>query len=109
MTAPCAICGTQCHVRQVPFGAPFSDAYCDGCAAEYRRRYKPKKPDNEPPGVIEQTDELNEPTERGKRNYDDGLFEGVPCICTEECPADCKGQCGCEACSNAYSDFLSCE
>lgn len=30
-----------------------------------------------------------------------------PCTCTPDCPASCKGACGCDACSTAYSDFLS--
>lgn len=29
------------------------------------------------------------------------------CTCTEDCPIDCKGECGCEYCKQAYADFLS--
>ena len=29
------------------------------------------------------------------------------CTCKEDCPSDCKGQCGCKKCHDAYQDFLS--
>lgn len=31
------------------------------------------------------------------------------CTCKPTCLSDCKGQCGCEACHEAYMDFLSVE
>jgi len=51
------------------------------------------------------------PTLKGKINYPDtdGYYEEIPCTCEYNCPYNCKGQCGCEACSAAYSDFLSLE
>ena len=58
--------------------------------------------------MLECSDEPNQPTEEGKRRYEGGFYEGYACIC-ESCPIDCRGECGCEACSAAYSDFLSCE
>ena len=59
--------------------------------------------------------ETPQPTEEGKKRYDsDGFYTansqpGTPCTCKDTCPYDCKGQCGCEACHEAYGDFLSCE
>lgn len=56
-----------------------------------------------------------EPTAEGIRRYPpDGRYtvndeEGTPCTCKPECPAACKGGCGCDACSEAYGDFLSSE
>ena len=48
------------------------------------------------------------PTEEGKRRWDpDGYYEGIPCICNESCKPDCKGECGCHACGQAYQDQLS--
>lgn len=48
--------------------------------------------------------------------YDIDLLElqkeednATPCTCNASCPSDCKGRCGCEACSEAYADFLSME
>jgi hypothetical protein len=58
------------------------------------------------------------PSVSGKKRYEpDGFYtancvgneRGTPCTCDEECPFDCKGQCGCEACHEAYGDFLSLE
>ena len=46
------------------------------------------------------------PTKRGIEEYPpDGFYEGYPCTCTEDCIGSCKGDCGCRACSAAYSDF----
>lgn len=48
------------------------------------------------------------PTEVGKENWPpDGFYDGEPCVCTETCDEPCKGECGCQACSNSYSDYLS--
>jgi hypothetical protein len=52
------------------------------------------------------------PTKVGKERYSPGGYytangENVPCTCKETCPYDCKGQCGCLACHDAYGDFLS--
>jgi hypothetical protein len=52
---------------------------------------------------------MKEPTEKGKDTWPDGYYEGWPCVCTDECKRPCKGECGCEACIVAYSDFLSCD
>lgn len=53
------------------------------------------------------------PTEEGKRRWEpDGYYDGDPCTCKPECPAACKGQCGCEGCRTAYNDQcgeLGCE
>jgi hypothetical protein len=54
-----------------------------------------------------------EPSTEGLRRYPpDGRYcenddPGSPCTCSPECKSDCKGGCGCEACSEAYGDFLS--
>ncbi len=55
---------------------------------------------------------MNEPTEEGKRQWPpDGYLKlnsaaGEPdrlaCVCTWTCQSDCKGECGCEACSLAW-------
>lgn len=29
------------------------------------------------------------------------------CTCKDDCPSNCNGQCGCEACHMEYHDFLS--
>ena len=52
------------------------------------------------------------PTEEGKRRYEpDGLYtvngNATPCTCVSACPTACKGGCGCDACSEAYGDYLS--
>jgi len=54
-----------------------------------------------------------EPTKEGKRRYiTDGMYDDLPCICTEKCPKTCSGKsddqvdCDCEACSHAYLDGL---
>lgn len=39
--------------------------------------------------------------------YDANDSPGPPCTCTTDCPSDCKGQCGCVACTDSYGDFLS--
>jgi hypothetical protein len=57
--------------------------------------------------------EPKQPTAEGIRHYSpDGRYtandeDGTPCTCKVTCPYNCKGQCGCEACSEAYGDFLS--
>jgi len=35
--------------------------------------------------------------------------EELVCTCTKDCPLNCKGECGCEKCRQAYQDFLSLE
>jgi hypothetical protein len=69
---------------------------------------------------------MPEPSETGKQKYEGypagkdgfgrpceeskpGFYEDLPCTCKPDCPSNCKGQCGCEACSAAYGDFLSLE
>ena len=54
------------------------------------------------------------PTEKGIEKYPpDGFYtangDNTPCTCLKSCPWTCKGVCGCEACHEAYGDFLSCE
>jgi hypothetical protein len=61
---------------------------------------------------------MSKPTEEGRRRYphtagfhadisSDLLMPDItsPCTCTPTCPARCAGQCGCEACSLAFSIF----
>jgi len=31
------------------------------------------------------------------------------CTCTDKCPPNCKGECGCKKCHNDWMDFLSME
>ena len=51
-----------------------------------------------------------EPTPYGMTKWSDGLYEGAACTCTAtECDEPCHGECGCQACHDAYSDFLSSE
>lgn len=54
---------------------------------------------------------LDKPTDFGRTVYPetDGYYEGSPCTCEETCKPLCSGTCGCVACKNAYSDFLSLE
>lgn len=54
------------------------------------------------------------PTAEGRRRYpfSDGYyhidgFNPQPCTCVETCDDPCKGGCGCQACHDAYQDFLS--
>lgn len=63
--------------------------------------------------IVEQS-----PTDSGKKRYEpDGYYtancskdeRGTPCTCEDNCPHDCKGQCGCHACCEAYGDFMSAE
>jgi hypothetical protein len=37
--------------------------------------------------------------------YDDGCEVHV-CTCKPECPYPCKGECGCHACAQRYSEWL---
>lgn len=52
------------------------------------------------------------PTKTGKEKYPEteGCYivndSYTPCTCTPECSYTCKGKCGCEACSEAYGDYL---
>lgn len=47
------------------------------------------------------------PTETGIGKYPpDGKYEEIPCTCNPQCPYDCKGECGCSACTSAYGDQL---
>ena len=50
-------------------------------------------------------------TTREERHEPDGLYtangNNTPCTCDPDCPYTCKGGCGCEACTEAYGDFLS--
>lgn len=65
----------------------------------------------------EYSEEQREPSESGKGRYPEGRYTancssgeiGTPCLCKENCPPDCKGQCGCPACRESYGDFLSSE
>lgn len=41
--------------------------------------------------------------------HEDGHYFGTPCTCSKDCPYACKGACGCQACGEAYSDFMSSE
>lgn len=51
-----------------------------------------------------------QPTDEGKNRYPpDGMYQGEPCTCKPECPYNCKGECGCDACCAAYCDFLDTE
>jgi hypothetical protein len=58
------------------------------------------------------------PTDEGVRRYPEtgGYYtannvedgdRGTPCTCKPSCPRDCKGECGCPACGEAYGDYLS--
>ncbi len=50
-------------------------------------------------------------TTHEERHEPDGLYTAngwdTPCTCDPDCPNPCKGGCGCEACTEAYGDFLS--
>ncbi len=52
-----------------------------------------------------------EPTAEGKRRWPpDGIYgmtDPQPCTCKPECNDPRKGECGCQACDNAYQDWLS--
>ena len=53
---------------------------------------------------------IKKPTKRGIEKYPpDGIYEEDICTCKNNCPDNCKGECGCEACHWAYQDFLSLE
>jgi hypothetical protein len=36
-------------------------------------------------------------------------YDDIPCTCTANCQDPCRGDCGCEACTAAYGDFLTAE
>lgn len=65
--------------------------------------------------IIGRKEKNLEPTERGKLNYPVkpiGYYvvdaeEQYACICKDNCPKPCKGDCGCLACNTAYNDYLS--
>ena len=81
------------------------------------------KPEGDEPRGLEDTPPDTDaagsrtPTKEGVLRYPpDGRYvangddSNAPfCTCSPSCPADCKGQCECEACSDAYGDFLSSE
>ena len=48
-------------------------------------------------------------SEEGKRRWMPyGIYDDkYACTCTPTCPKPCKGDCGCDACSTAYGDYLS--
>ncbi len=58
---------------------------------------------------------MPETTKDGKMRYPpDGYYRanyenGTACTCEENCPGDCNGKCGCEACHESYGDFVSSE
>ena len=39
------------------------------------------------------------------RGYYQGVLPPVECVCERECQARCAGECGCVACSIAFSEF----
>ena len=39
----------------------------------------------------------------------DAKYAVKSCTCKDDCPFNCKGECGCEHCRRAYADFLSME
>ncbi len=43
---------------------------------------------------------------RFNRHEIDGQYAGVPCTCKVDCPSVCKGECGCQACRDAYFDSI---
>ena len=48
------------------------------------------------------------PTLEGRDRYPpDGYYDEVPCTCQSDCEFTCKGECNCEACVLAHSDFLA--
>ncbi len=50
------------------------------------------------------------PSMEGLLRYEpNGMYEGRACTCNSDCPRDCKGHCGCEACSLSWSDYQSCD
>ena len=56
------------------------------------------------------------PTKTGVKAYppngyymETHFHEEYPCTCTERCGPNCKGECGCKACSACWNDFLSSE
>jgi hypothetical protein len=53
-------------------------------------------PDNSEPAII---------SIRIGGTYDDGCELHV-CTCKPDCPSSCKGECGCHACAQRYSDWL---
>lgn len=57
------------------------------------------------------TEDDQKPTEEGRKRYPpDGKYDGeFVCTCNVNCPDNCKGQCGCQACHVSYGDFLSAE
>ncbi len=42
-----------------------------------------------------------------KDYWDESDEQWIRCTCTEECAALCHGECGCEACTASYRDYLS--
>lgn len=52
------------------------------------------------PAILE-----GEPTEAMKRHAD-GRYNGVACTCAYDCETVCKGECGCDACADAYGETL---
>lgn len=65
------------------------------------------------PGALDWRDRegYGEPTEEGRRRFggDGRNAEGTACRCEPSCQNPCKGECGCRACSDLWSDALSCD
>jgi hypothetical protein len=48
-----------------------------------------------------------EPSEEGMKRWHGGRSrDGLVCTCVYDCERPCKGECGCEACLDAYGAFL---
>lgn len=59
-------------------------------------------------GCIHWEAKMNEPTPEGMTRWEpDGKYNGKLCTCKPQCDDPCHGECGCEACHDAYADFLS--
>lgn len=105
--AAIALAGEAKHLRKLAEKMALAEALAPKTFI-FRQQSQPRH--NRQPAPVEIVEVERLPTEFGKRHYEpDGYYEGYPCTCTEACDHPCKGGCGCDACSMAYGDFLSCE
>lgn len=57
--------------------------------------------------MTDKQNEEREAHEAHEERYEGGCYEGIPCTCPLGCAYNCKGGCGCRACSACYGDFLA--
>lgn len=53
------------------------------------------------------TDNDVDPPEQYAAGYNHSFMPPVPCTCTPTCQSRCAGECGCQACRLAFSEYAN--